>query len=293
MMLRVAPRIALCLGLCLAASIVPLATTVAHAQRAETTQSIIQRGQSEYDDLRFQEALQTFSAALVRAGNTPSDLARIYRYLALTYLALDRREEAEGAYRSLLGLAPDTMPGSDMSPRFREFFTQVRTRWEADGRPGLPPPAPVNIVHRSPPQAEREHEVTLTAVLEDRDHRVATLVLAYRQGTSAVFQRLEMQRDDADTYSATIPASAVSPPLVEYYFEAIDSGGLPVAGRGDVAAPLRIAVPAPGGDITSEPGFWIAIGGGALVLIGGAIALGVVLSNQAPANGTLVFTIED
>ena len=151
----------------------------------------------------------------------------------------------------------------------------------------------MNIAHRSPPQAEREHEVTLTATLEDRDQRVATLVLAYRQGTSAVFQRLDMTRDADGSFTATIPASAVSPPLVEYYFEAIDAGGLPVAGRGDVAAPLRIAVPAPGGDITSEPGFWIAIGGGALVLIGGAIALGVVLSNQAPPNGTLVFTISD
>ncbi|MFN7696707.1 MAG: hypothetical protein ACK6CU_26905 [Deltaproteobacteria bacterium] len=269
--------------------------TLASAQsgRAESTQAILERGQSEYDDLRFQEALQTFSAALVRAGNTAADLARIYRYLALTYLALDRREEAEGAYRSLLGLMPDTMPGSDMSPRFRDFFTQVRARWEADGRPGLPPPAPVSIAHRSPPEAEREHEVTLTAIVEDPDHRAASLVLAYRQGTSAVFQRLEMRRDDSDTFTATLPARAVSPPLVEYYFEALDAGGLPIAGRGDVAAPLRIAVPAPGGDITSEPAFWVAIGGGALVLIGGAIALGVVLSNQAPANGTLVFTIDD
>lgn len=283
----------LVLALSLAWLVPTSAPGTAEAQRAETTQSIIQRGQTEYDDLRFQEALQTFSAALVRAGNTPSDLARIYRYLALTYLALDRREEAEGAYRSLLGLMPDTVPGSDMSPRFREFFTQVRERWEAAGRPGLPPPAPVNIAHRSPPEAEREHEVALTATVEDRDHRVASLFLAYRQGTSAVFQRLQMSRDADGTFSATIPASDVAPPLVEYYFEAVDAGGLPVAGRGDVAAPLRIAVPAPGGDITSEPGFWIAIGGGALALIGGAIAIGVVLSNQAPANGTLVFTIDD
>lgn len=273
----------------------PPATDTAHAQRAraESTQSILERGQSEYDDLRFQEALQTFSAALVRSGNTPDDLARIYRYLALTYLSLDRREEAEGAYRSLLGLRPDTMPGSDLSPRFREFFTQVRERWEADGRPGLPPPAPVNIAHRSPAQAEREHAVTLTATLEDPDHRVRTLVLAYRQGTNAVFQRIDCTQNDEGELTATVPASAVAPPLVEYYFEALDAGGLPVAGRGDVAAPLRIAVPAPGGDITSEPGFWIAIAGGAAALIAGAIIIGVVVANQAPANGTLVFTIDD
>ena len=75
--------------------------------------------------------------------------------------------------------------------------------------------------------------------------------------------------------------------------EATDAGGLPVAGRGDVAAPLRIAVPAPGGgDITGEPLFWVGVIGGAAV-IAGAIVLGVVLSNQATPNGTLVFTIDD
>ncbi len=288
--------VALALALSSAWLVPSVAVETASAQRggrADTTQSIIERGQSEYDDLRFQEALQTFSAALVRAGNTPADLARIYHYLALTYLSLDRREEAEGAYRSLLGLAPDTIPGSDLSPRFREFFTEVRSRWEADGRPGLPPPAPVSIVHRSPAQAEREHAVTLTATLEDPDHRARGLVLAYRQGTNAVFQRIDCGQNEEGEYVATIPADAVSPPLVEYYFEALDAGGLPLAGRGDVAAPLRIAVPAAEGDITSEPAFWVAIAGGAAALIAGAIIIGVVVSNEAPQNGTLVFTIND
>jgi len=284
----------LSLALVLGAALVVLPAGVqAQGAGGTSTAEIIERGQAEYEDLRFQEALQTFSAALIRTGNTPADLARIYRYLALTYLSLDRREEAEGAYRSLLGLMPDTVPGSDMSPRFREFFTQVRARWETDGMPGLPPPAPVNIAHRSPPQAERGTSVTLTATLEDPDGRARSLVLAYRQGTNAVFQRLECTRGEDGGFTATIPASAVTPPLVEYYFEAIDAGGLPLAGRGDVAAPLRIAVPAPGGDVTAEPGFWIAIGGGAAVLIAGAIIIGVVVSNQAPPNATLVFTIDD
>lgn len=288
--------IVLSLSLVLPAVVLPTAAP-AYAQavpQASARTSILDRGIAEYEDLRFQEALQTFSAALVRAGNSQSDLARIYRYLALTYLALDRREESEGAYRSLLGLMPDTMPGSDISPRFREFFTQVRGRWEADGRPGLPPPAPVTIQHRSPAQAERGTDVELRATLDDQDGRVTTLSLAYRQGTNAVFQRINCARNEEGEFVATIPSSAVTPPLVEYYFEATDAGGLPVAGRGDVAAPLRIAVPAPAsGDITGEPLFWVGIIGGAAV-IAGAIVLGVVLSNPgSPNNGTLVFTIDD
>jgi hypothetical protein len=253
---------------------------------------LIARGVSEYEDLRFEEALQTLSAALVRAGNTQQQQAQIYRYLALTYLALDREEEASGAWRSMLAIEPEHQADTDLSPRFREFFAEVRTRWEADGRPGQPPPAPVSIQHRSPPQADRESEVRLSAQVQDPSGRVAGLVLAYRQGTSAVFRRVDTTRDGED-YVATIPGSDVRPPLVEYYFEAVDAGGLPVASRGDVAAPLRIAVPAPGGDVTQEPLFWVGIGGGA-ALVAGAIILGVVLGTQGSGGqGTLVITISD
>lgn len=263
------------------------------AAPAAAQNPLIERGITEYEDVRFEEALQTFSAALVRAGNTTEDLVAIYRYLALTYLALRRNEEATGAYRSLLGLRPDYQPGSDVSPRFREFFASVRTEWEADGRPGLPAPAPVDIEHTSPPQADRGSEVELEASIDDPDHRVAELVLAYRQGTNAVFTRVECSRSGAGVFTATVPGDAVSPPLVEYYFEALDANGLPVAALGDVAAPLRIAVPAPGGDIVSEPLFWVGIGGG-VVVAAVAIALGVYFGTQGgggPNTGTLVITV--
>lgn len=284
-------RLALGLALVFTCSL----AVVPHAGAQGGGNPLIERGISEYDDLRFEEALQTLSAALVRSGNTAEQQGQIYRYLALTYLALDREEEAAGAWRSMLAIDPAHEASSDLSPRFREFFGQVREQWESEGRPGRPPPAPVSIQHRSPPQADRGEEVELSAQLDDPSRRVASLVLAYRQGTSAVFRRVDTERQ-GDEYVATIPASDVSPPLVEYYFEAVDAGGLPVASRGDVAAPLRIAVPAPGGDVTSEAWFWIAIGGGAAV-VAGAIILGVVLGSQGgdPANpqGTLVITIND
>ncbi|MCZ7682713.1 MAG: hypothetical protein M5U28_29525 [Sandaracinaceae bacterium] len=63
---------------------------------------LIARGQQEYDELRFEEALQTLSAALVRSGNSRQQQALVYRLLAFTYLALGREEEASGAYRSML-----------------------------------------------------------------------------------------------------------------------------------------------------------------------------------------------
>ena len=103
-----------------------------HAQRSNP---LIEQGQELYDELRYEEALQVLSAALVRSGNTEAQRATTYRLLAFTYLSLGRSEEAEGAYRSLLAIEPDYQAPGDLSPRFREFFTNVKAQWEADGRP--------------------------------------------------------------------------------------------------------------------------------------------------------------
>lgn len=261
----------------LAVVCIALVAPSAHAQ----SNPLIARGEQEHSELRFEEALQTLSAALVRSGNSRQDQARIYRLLAFTYLALRREEEAAGAYRSMLSRDPDFEPGAEVAPRVRTFFAEVRAQWEADGRPGAEPPPPVTIAHRSPPRADRGQEVTLSAEVEDPARRVERLVLAYRQGTEAVFQRLDTQLVDG-TFVATIPASAIAPPLVEYYFEALDAQGLPIAARGDVAAPLRIAVPAPGGgNVLEEWWFWTIIG---TVVVGGVIA-GVVIANELGGGG--------
>lgn len=245
--------------------------------------SLIERGQQQYDDLLYAEALQTLSAALVRVGNSTDDQATIYRLLAFTYFFLTRNEEAAGAYRSLLAIRPEFEPSAEESPRAREFFAGVRQQWETDGRPGLPPPAPVTVTHRSPAQAERTRPVHLRAEVEDPGGRVSSLVLAYRQGTSAIFRRIDTARE-GNAFTATIPGRDVRPPLVEYYFEALDATGLPLASRGDVAAPLRIAVPAPSNSIFSQWWFWV----GAAVIVGGAVTVGVLLATGEQDQGTLV-----
>ncbi|MBX3275496.1 MAG: hypothetical protein KF729_34875 [Sandaracinaceae bacterium] len=276
----------------LAFAVLGLAPGLAQAQNP-----LIRQGQQQYDELRFEEALQTLSAALVRSGNTPQQYATIYRLLAVTYLALGREEEASGAYQSMLPLDPEHTFGEEIAPRIRGFFQNVRDAWEAAGRPGTASPgapeARVDIRHRSPPEAERETEVPLSATIEDPQGRVDSLVLAYRQGSSAVFTRLETRLAANGEYQATIPADAVAPPLVEYYFEALDAQGLPIAARGDVAAPLRIAVPEPGGNVLEEWWFWTIIG---VVVVGGLVA-GILIADALsqptqPATGTFVITVE-
>jgi tetratricopeptide (TPR) repeat protein len=271
------------------------AAAPAHAQ-SRGGNPLIRQGQQQFDDLEFEQALQTLSAALIRAGNSAEENATVYRLLAYTYLALGREEEAAGAYRGLLALQPDTTPGTELAPQTRTFLERVKQAWESEGRPGFQarPAAPVTIRHRSPAQAERGNEVALEASVDDADDRVRSLVVAFHQGASEagdreVFQRLEATRE-GETYRVTLPASVIAPPLVEYYLEALDANGLPVAGRGDVAAPLRIAVPAPGRSILASPWFWVITG----ALVAGAVVTTVLLvgGDEGPQTPPGAFVID-
>ena len=291
------------LALAAALSAIALAPASAHAQRNRGgaaqpagQQNLLELGRQQYDNLRYEEAVQTLSAAIIRRGNTPQTELQIYELLAFSYQALNRNDEAEGAYRLVLIRDQNHQLSSDIAPRIIEFFNGVRQRWEAEGRPGVqvanasnnnvPPPVaqPVTIEHRSPPQQQRNHAVPLAARVDDPGHRVARLVLAYRAGSNGLFHRIDASPSDGGQFAATVPADAVRPPLVEYYFEAVDSNGVPVQARGDAFAPLRVAVPAPGGVRT-----WVWVGGG--VVVAGAIAavvIGVVVAGQAqPAHLTI------
>jgi tetratricopeptide (TPR) repeat protein len=266
--------------------------TVATAQRRPPAQgqqrNLLELGRQQYDDLRYEESIQTLSAAIIRRGNSREQEVQIYELLALAYLSVNRNDEAEGAFRLLLQREPGHQASSDLPPRFVEFFNGVKQRWEAEGRPGLPraeggttaavaAAQPVTIEHHSPAQQVRNRAVNLTANVGDPGSRVARVVLAYRQGNRGLFQRIEASADGGGRYAAVIPATSVRPPLVEYYFEAVDANGVPVQARGDAFAPLRVAVPEPGG----VP-WWVFAGGGVLVA-GGAIAIIAVATAAAPA----------
>ncbi len=241
---------------------------------------LVARGRALFDDQQYEESIQTLSAALLRPNNSKAQTVEIYRLLALNYITINRKEEAESAVRGLLALQPDyTIPASE-SPRFRDFFTDVKKRWEAEGRPGIAkeseaPPAPVTMQHASPSQVDPKTQVNLTAKLVDPQGRVSSVKLFYRAGSKGKFDQVDADVSGADV-KASIPPEAVKPPLVEYYLLGVDKGGLPVVARGDASAPLRIAVPEPAKG-------WIlpvAIGGGVVLAALGVVG-GVLLFHKS------------
>jgi hypothetical protein len=273
-----------------------LATTPAFAQPARPPAKpapaqpadLIVKGQLQFEEQQYEESIQTLSAALLRPSNTQAQKVEIYRLLALNYITLGRKDEAENAVRGLLVQQPDYEIPAKESPRFRDFFAQARAKWEAEGRPGIakeePTQKPVVLKHGSPTQVEAGSSVELRARLEDPDGRMGSVKLFYRSGSKGDFTELKASID-GDSVRGSIPGSAIKPPVVDYYFEVLDGGGTVIASRGDASSPLRIAVPE-----ASSKG-WVlpvAIGGGVLgaAAIVGALALaGVFKSSGGSGNG--------
>jgi hypothetical protein len=274
--------------LVLAACAAAAAPAVAHAQGPAqgSAAALIQRGGELFEDQRYEESIQTLSAALVRPGLSKQERIEIYRLLAYNFITIKRVDEADSAVRGLLVLDEAfTLPPTE-SPRFREFFDATRQKWEAEGKPGKvvegtppPPEKPVRIFHSSPAQAQMDSAVKLTGTIGDEGGRVKGVQLAYRTGTRGRFVTVPVTYT-LGKFRAQIPATSVKPPLVEYYLQAVDQGGLPVASRGDAAAPLRIAVAAPeeGGSVFASPWFWVPVG---LLVVGGAVATAVILTSSS------------
>jgi len=270
------------LVLVLAVQAVTLADRPALAQPrpsgAQPAKDLIQRGRELFDDQQYQESIQTLSGALVRPDNTLEQKIEIHRLLALDHITLGHTEEAENFVRALLSMQPGYELPRTESPRFRDFFAAARTRWEAEGRPGLVteqnPLRGVTMKHSSPSEASPGTARTLVASVEDPGHRARAVKLFYRAGSRGKFTETTAQLSPADGgVRATLPGSAVQPPYVAYYLLVTDAAGLPLAASGDADAPLRIPV--------SEPSRgWVlpvAIGGG---VVGAA---GIVLGSLALA----------
>ena len=258
----------------------------AQAPSARAPQDLIARGHQLFEDQQYEESVQTLSAALLRPSNTKAQKIEIYRLLALNYITLNRKDEADGAVRGLLSIEPAySMPQTE-SPRFRDFFAAVRAKWEDEGRPGLvketeAPPQPVSMRHTSPSQVDASTQLELTATLDDPGKRVTTVRMYYRAGSKGKFNEGDATVDGVHVH-ATIPASAVRPPLVEYYLSGLDKSGLPIVSRGDAGAPLRVAVP----EASKGWVLPVAIGGGVLgaAAIVGGLALAGVFKGSSKTN---------
>jgi len=276
----------------------------AHAQSKKRTpvKSLIKKGLERFEELKYEESIQTLTAALLRSDATTDEKIEIYRLLAYNYITMQRFEEADAAARGVFVLDEGfTIPETE-SPRFRDFFDEVREEWEGEGKPGLPEvgesqTAPtVRVVHRPPAQVEPGSTIKVEGKIEDPDGVVHAVELHYRAGSAKKPDGGQFTSKNLiysmGAFRGQIPASVVKPPLVEYYLLVKDKAGLPLASQGDADAPVRVTVPAIQGDsIFVSPWFWIPVG---VVVVGGVIATALLAGGSGgddPAGTTATIRI--
>lgn len=268
------------------------APTSALAQQPESkkqsVESLLEKGQRLFDEQRYEESIQTLSAALMRPGIAKAEKVAVYKLLAYNYIVLQRQDEADGAVRGLYAQDPDFALPETESPRFRDFFTKVKEEWEADGRPGFEedkpagPVAPnVKIKYTPPAQVDAGAAIHVEGSIDDPEAKVAVVRVYYRAGSKGKFTDVKAKYA-MRKFSVDIPAEVVEAPLVEFYVVASDNGLLPVASRGDADVPLRVAVNEGGGVLTS-PWFWVPVS----VAVVAAIVIPVVFVTTRSSDATV------
>jgi hypothetical protein len=291
--IRVWMRCLLALVLALGAAAIP---GDALAQKGkQTVAALIKKGQDFFDDQRYEESIQTLSAALLRPEIAKAEKLDVYKLLAFNYIVLDKPDEADGAVRGLLVTDEGFELPKSESPRFREFFEKSRKKWVEEGKPGLKPAGedggsklpPVKIKHSSPAQVDKGSMVSLSGEIDDADGVVSAVRLYYRSSSTDKFKQLKVKYA-VRKFSVEIPGAEVSPPLVEYYIEALDDKGIPLATRGDAETPLRIAVPE-GTPVYKSPALWVPLS----IVVVAAIVIPVVYFSTRTKSSTVTIHVTE
>jgi hypothetical protein len=253
--------------------------------------SLIDKAREMFDDQRYEESIQTLSGVLVRSGTSRTERIEVYKLLAFNYLTLGRTEEADAAARAIFVLDEAFEVPKTESPKFREFFEKARKAWEDEGKPGKEPEGEpqktlgtITIKYSAPAQVTPGSVVKIEGTVTDPDVRVENVELYYRSGSQGKFAQKTLAYSMGG-FRGDIPAAAVNPPLVEFYIQAVDKTGLPIASRGDADGPLRIAVPEESSLMWYEhPGFWVPVG----LAVAAAIVVPVVVTQVGGASESTV-----
>ncbi len=253
---------------------------------------LIAQGIQEYDDLMYEESVNTLSAALMRQGNTIEQQVEIYKYLGLNYMLLDKPDEAGGAFRKLLCIDEDwSFDTTTTSPKILTFFNSVKQTWIEEGKPGKAGPVEgpkVSIGHKVPDMGIKGEPIHLQITVEDPSLVVAGLFVFYKttEGFLAVKATPSVLPTTSTVYMATLPGDIVAPPAVDYYMQAQDAKGQVLAVRGDADAPLRVTVPSKeGGSVAKKWWFWTIIGV-AVAGTAGGVAGGVIAAKKKGGSST-------
>lgn len=257
------------------------------ASATTEAQRLIDEARRLYQELEFALAIDAAQRALATPGIRDADRASALETLGSALLVLEREGPARDAFQSLFRLDPYwVVRDPSGSPRIRRFVEAVRATVAPDA--ALDPDLELRL---ELPSAARAQQAIAMQVRAEGGAPARVIVRARGEG-ELDWSSAEARREGA-RFAIELPARAHAEEL-ELYAEARDAQGRVIGRAGGPLVPYRLPVregTAPGGggggSILEEWWLWAAIGG-AVVVIGAGIAIGVAAGGPQRAEpGTL------
>ncbi len=232
----------------------------------------LSRAKDEYDRLEFDRAARTLQRAIEFTKNCRSDLAEIYRLKGFVDAVNTEKERCQRAFEILLALEPEYVLPADIPPKIKTCFDDAK-RVPSERRE-------LSLVHTGSTQVPPNSPVSLQVKVVDPLRLVDQVQVYFRREGVKVYTVVSARADE--NVSIVIPALSLPPDekgyAMEYFVRAVDRWEGTLEEGGSARDPLRFQV-SPASDSAGVVGqwwFWTAIG---VVVVGGAIALGVAATS--------------
>lgn len=260
---------------------------VAHGEDVgpQAIETYLERGKKLFEEQEYTAAVQTLAPVTRDARATRSQRLRALEVIALAQFIRNDKGAARATFERILDIDPGyQLRDTSGSPALRAFFDDLKKQLI----PNFDPNAGADLEHAAPTAGTAA--TTLEIEVRVTRGNVFDLALATRRRGELTYATTPLTPRGGNRWRARItPLASAKPYVLEYYVEARDAGGGPIARIGAPDQPLEIALSA-GGDAplaTRRPWYsrWYVYAGGAAVAagIGGVI----VAATRGPDPGSL------
>jgi len=269
-----------------AAVVVGLLFGAARADTAADAQAIekfLAKGQALFVDQEYAAAIQALSPVTRDARATRAQRLRALEIVALAHFIRGDEGSARATFERILDIDPGyQLRDTSGSPKIRAFFDELKKQLI----PNYDPNAGADLEHAAPTAGTAARVIELEVRATRGSERVFEIIVATRRRGELAYRFIgALPRGDGKWRARVTPRPSSKPYVLEYYVEARDAGGAPIARIAAPDTPLEIALAAGGGDKTPWYGRWYVIGGAAVVAAG--ITGLVIVANSGPDPGTL------
>ena len=258
-------------------------TTTSTDADAQAIEKFLARGQALFNDQEYAAAIQALSPVTRDARATRAQRLRALEIVALANFIKGDQGSARATFERILDIDPGyQLRDTSGSPKIRAFFDDLKKQII----PNYDPNAGADLEHAAPTAGSAGQKIEIEVRATRGSERVFELVVATRRRGELAYQFTgALPRGDGKWRARVTPAASSKPYVLEYFVEARDAGGAPIARIAAPDTPLEIALTAGGNDKRPWYGRWYVIGGAAVVAAG--LTGLVIAGSQGPGPGTL------